>query len=68
MQYQFWVLREGVPTSAGLFTVSDNGSAVLELTDLPDPAFIASFTVTLEPASGPEVPSGMMYLTGPSLQ
>ena len=68
MQYQFWVLREGVPTSAGLFTVSDNGSAVLELTGLPDPAFIASFTVTLEPASGLVVPSGMMYLTGPSDQ
>ena len=68
MQYQFWVLREGVPTSAGVFTVAEDGSAVLKLTGLPSPDQIASISVTLEPAGGLPSPSGMMYLTGPTLR
>lgn len=64
MQYQIWVMWDGVPTSAGTFYVEDNGSAVLTLTGLPDPAKIASFDVTLEPEGGLTSPTGMMYLTG----
>ena len=64
MQYQIWVMWDGVPTSAGTFSVEDDGSAVLTLTGLPDPAKIASFDVTLEPEGGLVSPTGMMYLTG----
>ena len=65
MQYQIWVMWDGVPTSAGIFTVDEDGSAVLKLTGLPDASKIASFDVTIEPAGGLTSPTGMMYLTGP---
>lgn len=65
MQYQIWVMWDGVPTSAGIFTVDEDGSAVLKLTGLPDPTKIASFDVTIEPTGGLTSPTGMMYLTGP---
>jgi anti-sigma-K factor RskA len=64
-QYQLWVMREGKPTSAGLFTVAQGGSATLKLDHLPEPANIASFLVTIEPEGGEAAPTGMMYLTGP---
>lgn len=66
MEYQLWVMREGKPTSAGIFTVSDSGNAVLALDELPDPSGIASFLVTIEPKGGQIAPTGMMYLTGPN--
>ena len=65
MQYQIWVMWDGVPTSAGIFSVDEDGNAVLKLTGLPDPSKIASFDVTIEPAGGLTFPTGMMYLTGP---
>lgn len=64
--YQLWVVREGKPTSVGLFTVAEDGSAVLNLKTLPDPSTIASFEVTIEPEGGASQPTGMMYLTGPA--
>lgn len=66
MQYQIWVMWEGVPTSAGVFSVDEDGIAVLKLTGLPDPTKIASFDVTIEPEGGLVSPTGMMYLTGPN--
>ncbi|MCH7762089.1 anti-sigma factor [candidate division TA06 bacterium] len=65
MEYQLWVMREGKPTSAGLFTVSEDGRGILKLRDLPDPGSIASYAVTIEPKGGQPEPTGMMYLTGP---
>jgi anti-sigma-K factor RskA len=50
MEYQLWVMREGKPTSAGLFTVAEDGSAMLALEELSNPRDIASFLVTIEPA------------------
>jgi anti-sigma-K factor RskA len=65
MQYQLWVMREGRPTSAGTFTVGEDGSAVLSLESVDTPAAFASFQVTIEPVTGVSEPTGMMYLTGP---
>ena len=65
MEYQLWVMREGKPTSAGLFTVSEDGRGILNLHDFPDPTSIASYAVTIEPKGGQPSPTGMMYLTGP---
>lgn len=67
MAYQLWIVREGKPTSVGTFTVNEDGSAMLSLETLPDLGEIASFDVTIEPAGGEEKPTGMMYLTGPSI-
>lgn len=67
MEYQLWVLREGKPTSVGTFTVAEDGSAVLKIKAIPNPATIASFEVTIEPFGGELEPTGMMYLTGPNV-
>lgn len=67
MAYQLWVMREGKPTSAGMFTVNEDGSAMLALEELSDPSGIASFLVTIEPEEGQTAPTGMMYLTGPNV-
>ncbi|MCI0405250.1 MAG: anti-sigma factor [candidate division Zixibacteria bacterium] len=65
-QYQLWVMREGKPTSAGVFTVAPDGSAALKLDRLPEPDGLPSFLVTIEPEGGEIAPTGMMYLTGPA--
>ena len=65
MEYQLWVMREDRPTSAGVFRVTEDGSAVLKLSDLAVTGRIASFQVTIESEGGQLEPTGMMYLTGP---
>lgn len=67
MEYQLWIMREGKPTSAGVFTVAEDGTAMLALKDFDDSPDAASFLVTIEPRGGEEVPTGMMYLTGPEV-
>jgi anti-sigma-K factor RskA len=67
MTYQLWMMRDGVPTSAGTFTVAEDGSAKLMLDPMPDMGSFASFDVTIEPAGGMPEPTGMMYLTGQSV-
>ena len=64
MEYQLWVMHEGKPTSAGTFTVTNDGSAMPSLEALPDFSQIAAFQVTIEPVGGQAEPTGMMYLTG----
>jgi anti-sigma-K factor RskA len=65
MEYQLWVMRDGKPTSAGVFSVSEDGYGKLMLNDKVDPAELPSFLVTIEPEGGENVPTGMMYLTSP---
>jgi anti-sigma-K factor RskA len=67
MIYQLWMIRDGVPTSVGTFTVNDDGSAKLMLDPMPDMGSLASFDVTIEPAGGVPKPTGMMYLTSPGV-
>lgn len=66
MEYQLWVTREGKPTSVGMFTVGEDGMAMLTLNDLLDEGTMPTFLVTIEPEGGQPLPTGMMYLTGPS--
>ena len=63
-QYQLWTLRDGVPVGVGLFTVAEDGSAVLRMAPGPDPTSINEFKVTIEPMGGRQTPQGMLYLTG----
>ena len=67
MAYQLWMVRDGVPTSVGTFTVNEDGSAKLMLDPLPDGGAYAKFDVTIEPAGGAPKPTGMMYLTSPQV-
>jgi anti-sigma-K factor RskA len=67
MEYQLWVMREGKPTSAGVFSVSPDGKAILALNDLGGMDSIPKFLVTIEPKGGMDAPTGMMYLTGPDI-
>lgn len=64
MNYQLWMMRDGESRSVGVFEVAEDGSAILRLQALPDPATIAAFQVTIEPAGGRPSPTGMMYLAG----
>jgi len=64
MEYQLWFLRDGKPASVGVFSVSEDGSAVLKLPGLPDPKTIVEFQVTIEPLGGRTAPTGMQYLQG----
>jgi anti-sigma-K factor RskA len=63
-EYQLWFEMDGKPVSAGMFTVDDNGGAMIKLQKLPDPFAIKSFQVTIEPMGGMPEPTGMMYLDG----
>ena len=67
MAYQLWVVREGKPTSAGTFTVNEDGTAMLKLERVDDLSEVLAFNVTIEPEGGASEPTGMMYLTGPDV-
>ncbi len=62
--YQLWVIEAGAPKSEGVFPVDERGQATHVLPDVPDPAGVGAFAVTLEPAGGLAQPSGQMYLLG----
>jgi len=62
--YQLWVIEAGTPRSEGVFPVDERGQATHVLPDVPDPAGIGAFAVTLEPAGGLAQPSGEIFLAG----
>lgn len=62
--YQLWVIQGSTPKSEGVFPVDDKGQAQHVLPEVPDPAGVGAFAVTLEPAGGLPQPSGQMYLLG----
>ncbi len=62
--YQLWAIAGGTPVSAGVFSVSAEGSALIPLDRFPADAPVGAFAVTLEPAGGVPAPSGEMMLIG----
>jgi anti-sigma-K factor RskA len=63
-QYQLWLIRDGVRTSGGVFSVGDTGYGVLPI-ESPEPLFTyPSFGVTIEPAGGSLDPTGEKVLGG----
>ena len=62
--YQLWAIAGGKPVSAGVFSVSAEGSALVPLLQFPTQGSVAAFAVTLEPAGGVPQPSGDMVLIG----
>ena len=63
-EYRVWLKHDGIIQSVGVFTVQDDGSALLEVRGLPKVPTIDSFMVTIEPISGVKIPTGMTYLKG----
>lgn len=61
--YQLWLLRGGVPTSAGLFQVDGNGMGMLELSDMPIGEYEVA-AITSEPMAGSESPTGTILIAG----
>jgi anti-sigma-K factor RskA len=62
--YQLWAIAGGVPKSAGVFSVSTGGSALVPLDTVSPDQPVDAFAVTLEPAGGLSAPSGEMVLLG----
>jgi anti-sigma-K factor RskA len=62
--YQAWLIREGTPTPAGLFAVSENGSGSLALVAPEALGLYDAVAVSLEPAVGSLLPTGAIVLLG----
>ena len=63
-QYQLWLIRDGERTSGGVFSVDQDGYAVMQLdSEAPLKSFDA-FGVTIEPQGGSPGPTGKKVLGG----
>jgi anti-sigma-K factor RskA len=60
--YELWIIADGHPLPAGVFTVDVEGHARLRVDPLPGGVPGDQFAVTLEPAAGAPGPTGPMYL------
>ncbi len=64
-EYQLWGLRDGLPpVSLGMFTVSPDGTAMLNMKSIPESTHIVGFSVTIEPIGGMPQPTGALYVKG----
>lgn len=62
--YELWAIAGAEPIPAGVFTVDQEGGALLRLPPLPEAKTFDTFAVTLELAGGVPKPSGPMHLLG----
>ncbi|MGI8565700.1 MAG: anti-sigma factor domain-containing protein [Pyrinomonadaceae bacterium] len=62
--YQLWLIADGKPQSAGVFTTDEAGRAVLRGQVPAGGRRASAFAVTLEPAGGSSAPTGDKYLLG----
>jgi len=67
-EYQLWLSRGKLQTSAGVFAVTVGGSSFFRIEHLPvlGPGGPYTFVVTLEQKGGSTHPTGALYLTGPA--
>jgi anti-sigma-K factor RskA len=63
-QYQLWLIRDGVRTSGGVFSVYSNGYGHLSVRSDDPLISYESFGVTIEPAGGSAGPTGEQVLGG----
>lgn len=61
--YQVWLLRAGVPTSVGVFTVDDQGMGMLTLNDMNLTDYEVA-AITTEPMAGSPAPTGAVVIAG----
>lgn len=62
--YQLWAIVDGAPVSAGVFSVSTEGEALVPLAAIGENPAVSAFAITIEPAGGLPAPSGEMVLLG----
>ena len=63
-QYQLWLVENGKRTNGGVFSVTPNGYAVVEVVSPMSLLDFQSFAVTLEPAGGSASPTGHQFMVG----
>jgi anti-sigma-K factor RskA len=63
-QYQLWLIENGKRTNGGVFFVTANGYAVVEVISPVSLLKFQSFGVTLEPAGGSPSPTGHQVMVG----
>ena len=63
-QYQLWLIENGNRTNGGIFSVTPNGYAVVEVASPVSFLDFQSFAVTLEPAGGSPAPTGDQFMVG----
>lgn len=66
--YELWAITPTGPASLGVVRADAGGRAVMRLEDVGDPATLAGFAVSLEPAGGSpdhRKPSGPVVMFGP---
>jgi anti-sigma-K factor RskA len=63
-QYQLWLIKNGKPKNGGVFSVTPNGYAVVEVVSPVSFLDFKSFEVTLEPAGGSLRPTGRPFMVG----
>lgn len=64
LQYQLWLIRDGIRTSGGVFSVGKDGYAVLRIESPDLLTHYDGFGVTIEPAGGSTGPTGERVLAG----
>lgn len=62
--YELWAIADSEPVPAGVFTVGQEGPALLHLPSLPEEKSYNKFAITREPAGGAPKPTGPMLLLG----
>jgi anti-sigma-K factor RskA len=62
--YQFWLIRQNVPVSAGLFTVDAQGHAILAVQSAEAIGSFDAIGVSIEPAGGSQQPTGDIVMLG----
>jgi anti-sigma-K factor RskA len=63
-QYQIWLIKDGIRTSGGVFSVNRVGYGVLEIWSERPLEEYQSFGITIEPAGGSPQPTGKKVLGG----
>ncbi len=63
-EYQLWLIQKGQRTSGGLFSVSAQGEAQLEVRSARPLAEFEAFGITIEPRGGSTGPTGKKVLGG----
>ncbi len=62
--YEFWLINSSAPVAAGLFTVDNEGNAILQVSQTVTPASYNAIGVSIEPESGSPQPTGAIVMLG----
>jgi anti-sigma-K factor RskA len=63
-QYQLWLIRDGIRTSGGVFSVSHEGYASMEIISSSPLNSFSAYGITIEPFGGSAGPTGEKVLGG----